>query len=114
MRFGFLAGGVALGSFLAGYSSWRDAPRVREIPAMPAEISPKPAQHEVPPIDSGRPPHVASAPDLLAALQPSVDPITRGERILAAIESLDAPALAALLTPPRATELQRLLKDLVL
>ena len=112
MRFGFFAGGVVLASFLAGYGSSFDAPRNLVLKATPADVSVKPAPHEAPVIESSTTPRSGSAPDLLAAMRPFVDSIRQGERILSAIDALDASAMAALFTPPRSVEFQQRLEKL--
>ena len=111
MRFGLLAGIVALVGFLAGYGSSReslpDRPTAKSFAKLPKENTPA---AEPPP----RPEPVflpTSSPDLLAALEPSIDLIRRGDRILRAIEGLDAPALADLFTPPVSQKLRQLLDE---
>ena len=111
MRFAVAAGGVALASFFAGYGSRRDAPPAAGAMPKSREVSGGSPLHEVPPPEPGTSSRPRSVPDLLEALQPSVDPIAQGERILAAIDALDAAGIAALLTPPRSTELQRLSEE---
>ena len=112
MRFGFLAGGVVLASFLAGYSSSCDSARDRGFTEIPANVSVKPAPHEARTIESSTTTRSGSAPDLLAAMRPSVDSIRQGGRILSAIDALDASAMAALFTPPRSVEFQQRLDEL--
>lgn len=111
MRFAATIVGVAFGGFLAGYMGSREPHQSETATPEPSMASGKAEPSESRIDRQSPPPALLPAPDLLLALQPSVDSIARGQRILAALDALDGPAISALLSSPRSAELQRLIEE---